>query len=218
MEDSHCERTAFACFLGSFEYIRMPMGLKGAPATFQRIMDDFRKRLRAQVFIYIDDLIITSETPVDHLTDIDEVLGKIEQIGMKLKASKCEFARKEVRFLGYVLSKDGIRPNPDKTKAMDSSPTPTSVNDVKAFLGMCSFFRRFVFDFARLAAPLSNLLKKDTPFHWLAECEHSMLTLKKALTTAPVLVAPKLGQPFIIETDSSSKGMLVFLNKSTMDT
>ncbi|VDO99012.1 unnamed protein product [Heligmosomoides polygyrus] len=182
VEESHCERTAFACFLGSFEYFRMPMGLKGAPATFQRIMDDLKKRLRAQVFIYIDDLIITSETSEEHLTDIDEVLGKIEQ-SMKLKAFKCGFARKEIRFLGYVLSNDGIRPNPDKTETIDAYPTPTTVTEVKAFLGMCSFFRRFVHDFARIAAPLSNLLKKDTPFEWTAECDHSMRTLKNALTT-----------------------------------
>uniref|UniRef100_A0A183GK43 Reverse transcriptase domain-containing protein n=1 Tax=Heligmosomoides polygyrus TaxID=6339 RepID=A0A183GK43_HELPZ len=84
LEETHCERTAFACFLGSFEYIRMPMGLKGAPATFQRIMDDFKKYLKAQVFIYIDDLIVTSETPEEHLHDLEEVLGKIQEIGMKL--------------------------------------------------------------------------------------------------------------------------------------
>ncbi|VDO45600.1 unnamed protein product, partial [Heligmosomoides polygyrus] len=108
----------------------MPMGLKGAPATFQRVMDDFKKQLRAQVFIYIDDLIITSETPEEHLHDVDEVLGKIEQIGMKLKASKCNFARKEIGFLGYVLSKDGIRTNPEKTKAIDHYPTPKNITEV----------------------------------------------------------------------------------------
>ncbi|CAJ0597700.1 unnamed protein product [Cylicocyclus nassatus] len=116
----------------------MPMGLKGAPATFQRIMDDFKKYIRARsIFIYIDDLIITSETPEEHLADIDEVLGKIEIIGMKLKASKCEFAKEEIKFLGFILSKEGIRSNPDKTKAIDNYPQPTNPTDAinNEFLG-----------------------------------------------------------------------------------
>ncbi|CAJ0596627.1 unnamed protein product [Cylicocyclus nassatus] len=207
LEETHCERTAFACFLGAFEYIRMPMGLKGAPATFQRIMDEFKKHLRARVFIYIDDLIITSETPDEHLNDIDEVLTKIEQIGMKLKASKCEFAQKEIKFLGFVLSKEGIRPNPEKTRAIDDYPTPKNPTDIKAFLGMCSFFRRFVHNFAAIASPLTALTKKDAPFIWTPECENAMQQLKQVLTTAPILVAPRLGLPFVIETDSSGKAV-----------
>ncbi|KHJ78363.1 reverse transcriptase, partial [Oesophagostomum dentatum] len=217
LEEEHCERTAFACFLGAFEYIRMPMGLKGAPATFQRIMDDFKKYLRARVFIYIDDLIITSETAEQHLEDIDEVLAKIELIGMKLKASKCEFARDEITFLGFVLSKDGIRPNPDKTKAIDAYPTPKNVTDIKSFLGMCSFFRRFIHNFAHIASPLTALTKKDTPFKWTSECEEAMQKLKKALTTAPILAAPRLGKPFIIETDSSGKGIAGVLKQEQED-
>ncbi|KHJ89406.1 integrase core domain protein [Oesophagostomum dentatum] len=213
LEESHCERTAFACFLGAFEYVRMPMGLKGAPATFQRIMEDFKKYLRARVFIYIDDLIITSETPEEHLRDIDEVLGKIEVIGMKLKASKCEFARDEITFLGFVLSKDGIRPNPEKTKAIDQYPIPKTASDVRAFLGMCSFFRRFVYNFASVAAPLFALTKKDAKFEWTKECQQAMDKLKGALTTAPILVAPRLGLPFVIETDSSAKGVAAVLRQ-----
>ncbi|KIH66015.1 integrase core domain protein [Ancylostoma duodenale] len=218
LQEEHCERTAFACFLGAFEYIHMPMGLKGAPATFQRIMDDFKKYLRARVFIYIDDLIITSATPDEHLTDIDEVLGKIELIGMKLKASKCEFAKQEITFLGFVLSKDGIRPNPEKTKAIDAYRTPKNATDVKSFLGMCSFFRRFIHNFANIAAPLTALTKKDNPFNWTSECDEAVMRLKAALRSAPILAAPRLGQPFLIETDSSSKGVAGVLKQEQDDT
>ncbi|KHJ89073.1 integrase core domain protein, partial [Oesophagostomum dentatum] len=217
LEETHCERTAFACFLGAFEYIRMPMGLKGAPATFQRIMDDFKKHIRARVFIYIDDLIITSETPEDHLDDIDEVLTKIEQIGMKLKASKCEFAREKIKFLGFILSKQGIQPDPEKTLAIDKYPTPTNITEIKAFLGMCSFFRRFVHNFALIASPLTALTKKDVPFVWTKECDKAMSHLKEALTNAPILVAPKLGAPFIIETDSSGKAVAGVLRQQQGD-
>ncbi|KHJ88973.1 hypothetical protein OESDEN_11220 [Oesophagostomum dentatum] len=108
----------------------MLMGLKGAQATFQRIMDDFKKYLGARVFIYIDDLIITSEKAEQHLVDIDEVLGKVEFIGMKLNASKCT-----ITILGFVTNNDGIRPNPDKTKAIDAYPTPRNITDIKSFWG-----------------------------------------------------------------------------------
>ncbi|CAJ0605872.1 unnamed protein product [Cylicocyclus nassatus] len=170
-------------------------------------MDDFKKYLKARVFIYIDDLIITSASPEEHLEDIDEVLGKIEILGMKLKASKCEFAKEEIRFLGFILSKEGIRPNPEKTEAIDQYPQPTNATEVKSFLGMCSFFRRFIHNFATIAAPLTALTKKNVPFDWTPQCKEAMDHLKKALTTAPVLAAPRLGRPFVIETDSSAKGV-----------
>ncbi|CAJ0600203.1 unnamed protein product [Cylicocyclus nassatus] len=126
---------------------------------------------------------------------------------MKLKASKCEFARKEIKFLGFVLSKEGIRPNPEKTRAIDDYPTNRNPTDIKAFLGICSFFRRFVHNFAAIASPLTALTKKDAPFIWTAECEDAMRRLKEALTTAPILVAPTLGLPFVIETDSCGKAV-----------
>ncbi|VDP21981.1 unnamed protein product [Heligmosomoides polygyrus] len=122
LEDSHCKRTAFACFLGAFEYIRMPMGLKGAPVTFQRIMNDCKKHLRARVFIYIDNFIITSETAEDHLRDIDEVLTKIRDIGMKLEATKCEFARKEIKFFMDSLLSTSHHPTPHNTITGRSRP------------------------------------------------------------------------------------------------
>ncbi|KHJ89876.1 hypothetical protein OESDEN_10291 [Oesophagostomum dentatum] len=199
--------------MGAFKYIRMPMGLKGVPATFQRIMDDFKKYLRARVFIYVDDLIITSETPEEHLEDISEVLTKIEYIGMNLKASKCEFARKEIEFLGFVLSKDGIRPNPDKMKAINDYPIPKNATELRAFLGMCSFFSRLVYNFATTASPLFALIKKDAKFEWTKECQAAMNQSKKALTSAPVLVAPRLGNPSTIETDSSGKGIAEILKQ-----
>ncbi|VDP09432.1 unnamed protein product [Heligmosomoides polygyrus] len=164
---------AFACFLDSFEYMRLPMGLKEAPATFKRIMDDLK------IFIYIEDLIITSESPDVHVQDVDEVLGKIEQIGMKLKASKCEFATKKINF----LYKDGIRRNQDKTKAINNYPA-CHHNRGKGIPRNVFIFRR-----------------------WTDQCEQVMVQLKETLKTAPMLLAPRLGSPFVIETGSSAKGI-----------
>ncbi|CAJ0589159.1 unnamed protein product [Cylicocyclus nassatus] len=172
----------------------MPMGLKGAPATFQRIMNDFKKHLRARVFIYIDDLIVTSETPKEHLQDIDEVLSQIEAIG-------------------FILSKDGIQPSPEKVKAIRRYPTPTNVSEVRAFLGMCSFFRRFIYNFAFIAAPLYNLLKKNAKFEWTKECADAMSELQDHLVSPPILAAPRLGEPFVIETSGSSKAVAAVLRQ-----
>ncbi|EGT47349.1 hypothetical protein CAEBREN_15307 [Caenorhabditis brenneri] len=207
VEPLHCQRTAFACHLGAFEYVRMPMGLKGSPGTFQRVMNNLIKEMRARIFVYIDDMVLTSENAVQHLKDVEEVLDKIEKIGMKLRPEKCKFALPEIKFLGFVISKSGIHPNPEKTRAIDEYPTPRTVKEVRAFIGMASFYRRFIANFSKIAAPIMELTKKDKPFEWTTECQDAMTELKKALTTNPILMAPKLGKPFQIEVDSSGKGV-----------
>uniref|UniRef100_A0A8R1I4Q2 RNA-directed DNA polymerase n=2 Tax=Caenorhabditis japonica TaxID=281687 RepID=A0A8R1I4Q2_CAEJA len=207
MEPEHSPRTAFACFLGAFEYLRMPMGLKGSPGTFQRCMNLLIKEVKARIFIYIDDVIITSKDAKEHLKDIDEVLGKIEGIGMKLKVDKCSFAVNQITFLGFIVSKDGLKPDPKKTRAVSEFPIPRTVKDVRAFLGTASFYRRFVNNFSKIAAPIIELTKKEEPFVWTEERQKSFQALKDALTSEPVLVAPRLGKPFIIEVDASGKGV-----------
>ncbi|EFO90955.1 hypothetical protein CRE_29046 [Caenorhabditis remanei] len=207
VEPAHCARTAFACHMGAFEYIRMPMGLKGSPGTFQRVMNTLIKEIQARVFVYIDDMVLTSESPSQHVRDIEEVLDKIEKSGMKLRPEKCKFALPEIRYLGFIISKSGIHPDPEKTKAIDEYPTPKTVKEVRAFIGMASFYRRFIENFSKIAAPIMTLTKKDQPFEWTNECEEAFKELKAALTKNPILVAPKLGKPFVIEVDSSGKGV-----------
>uniref|UniRef100_A0A8R1EB09 RNA-directed DNA polymerase n=1 Tax=Caenorhabditis japonica TaxID=281687 RepID=A0A8R1EB09_CAEJA len=162
--------------------------------------------IRARVFVYIDDLILTSESTKQHLLDVDEVLGKIESIGMRLKPEKCMFAVRELIFLGFIVSKDGIKPDPKKITAMIDFPTPKNVKDVRAFIGMSSFYRRFVKNFSTIAAPIIELTKKDSKFEWTPERAAAFEEMKKALTSEPVLVAPRLGKPFVIEVDASAKG------------
>ncbi|EGT56837.1 hypothetical protein CAEBREN_06252 [Caenorhabditis brenneri] len=207
VEPAHCARTAFACHLGTFEYLRMPMGLKGSPGTFQRVMNDLIKDMKARVFVYIDDMIITSPDATQHLKDIHEVLTKIEIIGMKLKAEKSQFALSQLRFLGFIVSDAGILTDPEKTKAVDDYPQPRTVKEVRAFIGLASFYRRFIENFSKIAAPILELTKKDKEFIWSDECEQAFKQLKSAITKNPILVAPKLGRPFTIEVDSSGKGV-----------
>uniref|UniRef100_A0A8R1HSY5 RNA-directed DNA polymerase n=1 Tax=Caenorhabditis japonica TaxID=281687 RepID=A0A8R1HSY5_CAEJA len=171
------------------------------------------KDVQARIFVYIDDLIITSRSAAEHLQDIDEVLGRIEDIGMKLKAEKSKFAMKEIRFLGFLVSKDGIRADPEKTKAVAEFPRPKTVKDVRAFLGMASFYRRFVENFSKIAIPLCELTKKDVAFNWTMEREKAFQQLKDALISDQVLAAPKLGKPFVIEVDSSGLGVGAVLSQ-----
>uniref|UniRef100_A0A1I7XQE0 Reverse transcriptase domain-containing protein n=1 Tax=Heterorhabditis bacteriophora TaxID=37862 RepID=A0A1I7XQE0_HETBA len=213
VESSHYERTPFACFLGAYEYVAMPMGLMGAPGTFQRIMNELAKGSRARVFIYTDDLVIKSDTADEHLQDVDEVLGKIEAIRMKLKASKCLFAQPEVKFLGFVLSEKGIRPNSDKTFAIDNYPTPKDLNEVRAFIGMTSFFWRFIPNYAQVAAPLTDLTKKKPCFFGV----RSLKKHSKKLKTAPILSPLQLGRPYVIETDASGLGVGAALKQGEGD-
>ncbi|EGT34582.1 hypothetical protein CAEBREN_30225, partial [Caenorhabditis brenneri] len=207
VESSHCARTAFACHLGAFEYLRMPMGMRGSPGTFQRVMNNIIKDFKARVFVYIDDIVLTSETPNQHLRDIDEVLEKIEDVGMKLRPDKCKFAQSEIKYIGFMISKEGIFPNPEKTRAIDLFPTPKTVKQVRAFIGMCSFYRRFIENFSKIAAPIMDLTKKDTPFVWSNECQSAFEELKSRLTKNPILVPPRMGKPFEVEVDSSGKGV-----------
>ncbi|EFP07148.1 hypothetical protein CRE_30552 [Caenorhabditis remanei] len=207
LEEEHCERTAFASFMGVYEYIRMPMGLKGSPGTFQRIMHKLIKPLRAKVFCYIDDIILTSPTPEQHLEDIEEILTMVEESGMKLKPSKAKFGQDKIKFLGFIVSAEGIHPDPEKTVAITNYPKPKNVTEVRAFLGLASFYRRFIKNFSKITTPLTELTKKDSEFHWEEEQEKAFEQLKFALVSSPVLAAPKLGFPFVIETDASGKGV-----------
>lgn len=207
MEEAHCERTAFSCHLGSFEYIMMPMGLRNSPRTFQSVMDRFKKNLRAQIFAYLDDIIVPSDNQDNHIRDLDEVLLNIRKMNMKLKPEKCQFGLTEITFLGFVLSKDGIRPNPKKVSAIEKFPVPKTVTDVKSFIGAASFFRKFIENFSHVAEPLLLLTKKDTEFVWTQPQQLAFDQLKKALVTAPILASPRLGDDFIIETDASGKGL-----------
>uniref|UniRef100_A0A1I7T8V5 RNA-directed DNA polymerase n=1 Tax=Caenorhabditis tropicalis TaxID=1561998 RepID=A0A1I7T8V5_9PELO len=165
--------------MGVFEFVRMPMGLKGSSGTFQRVMYQMLRPLKARVFCYIDDIILTSRNTTEHLQDIDEVLTAIEESGIKLKLSKAKFAQNTIKFLGYIVSEKGL----------------------------ISFYRRMIKDFSKLAAPLTELTKKDQAFHWDEEQQQAFEALKTALCSSPVLAAPKLGHPFVIETDASGKGV-----------
>ena len=170
-------------------------------------------------FVYLDDILIASRTLDEHLRHIREVFGRLRKAGLRLKPKKCLLLREEVPYLGHVVSAHGIRPDPAKTEKMKSFPTPCDVTTVRQFIGLASYYRRFVPGFAKIAAPLHALTKKDVPFNWTVECEVAFCKLKELLVTAPVLAYPRFGPEgeFILETDASGIGLGAVLSQKQDD-
>ena len=214
------DKTAFTTHKGLFEFIRMPFGLCNAPATFQRVMQSVLAGLEWKCcYVYIDDTLVASETFEEHLEHLRTVLLRLRKAGLRLKPKKCKFLHKEVFFLGHILTQEGIKPDPEKTAKVRDFPRPVDLTTLRQFLGLASYYRRFVPSFAAVARPLNALLKKKVRFEWSAACEDAFCQLKELLVTAPVLSYPKFekGRSFILETDASKVGLGAILSQEQDD-
>ncbi|GFW44986.1 retrovirus-related Pol polyprotein from transposon 17.6 [Trichonephila clavipes] len=186
----------------------MPFGLCNAPATFERMMDNLLRHFKwTMCLCYLDDIIVFSETFEDHLIRLRLVLKCLQEAGLKLNSKKCLFAAQEVKILGHLVSSNGVRPDPDKIKAVRNFPTPKNIHDIRSFLGLCSYFRRFIKGFCYLAEPLQSLLKSGVEFHWGPEEVEAFNSLKKALTSDPVLGMYDERASTEIHTDASGYGI-----------
>ena len=154
------------------------------------------------VFVYMDDVVIYAKTLEEHERHFDIVLDKFKEANWKIEPEKCELLKHEVVYLGHILSKDGLRPYPKKIKAVKDFPRPKNVSNIRQFLGLAGYYRKFIKDFAKIAKPLSKLTEKDTPFEWTDTVYTSFNTLKEALCTAPVLKFLDMNKPFVITTDA----------------
>ena len=200
--------TAFSTSHGRYHYRRMPFGLKSSPVTFVRLMDLVLGDLMNKgVFVYIDDLILCSNTVEEHIKLLKEVLTRLRKAGLKLKLSKCKFMQKKIDYLGHTLSEEGIQVNDLKVKAIRDYPVPCDKKAVKSFLGLSGFYRNYIKNYATTASPLTNLLKEDTPFVWTEEQQSAFEELKDKLSSPPVLAFPDFSQPFYVVTDASSIGI-----------
>ena len=196
--------TAFRCHAGLYQFKRLPMGLKGSPSTFQRVMEAVMRGLTWKFcLIYLDDIIVFSRTFEDHLHHLRQVFDRLRTANLKLKPSKCFFAKREIRYLGHVVNQQGIQPDPGKVTAVKNYPTPCSLKELRSFLGLSGYYRRFIKNYAKIANPLYGLTKKDTIFNWSTECQQSFDALKTSLTEAPVLAYPNMNAPFRLYTDAS---------------
>lgn len=201
-------KTAFQTHFGQFEFRVMAFGLCGAPGTFQGAMNTtLSPLLRKCVLVFFDDILVYSETFEDHLVHLQQVLQLLSKDQWVVKKSKCKFAQQQLRYLGHVLSADGIAIDPTKVEAIVSWPQPANVKELRSFLGLAGYYRKFVRHFAVIAKPLTNLLRKDVLFVWTSEHSSAFSLLKHAPSQAPVLAVPDFSEIFYIETDASNSGV-----------
>ena len=197
------EKTAFRTRYGSFEYTVLPMGLCNAPGTFMQLMNEtFADMMDKSVLCFLDDILIYSRTEEEHLQHVRAVLRRLKERKLYGKLSKCEFMQREVEFLGHRIGADGLRVAPDKVAGVRDWQPPTSVTEVRSFLGLANFYRRFVAGYARMAMPLTELTKDNVPFVWGSEQQRAFDQLKAALCSAPVLVIPDQTKPFQLNCDA----------------
>lgn len=208
LDPETAHKSAFVTHSGVYQWKRLPFGLVNSPASFQMIMSEALRSLNWKcILIYVDDILVLSKSFEEHMQHLDMVFNKLREANLTLKPSKCQFAVKEVQYLGYIITTDGVKTDPGKTKAVNSFPAPKNCQNVREFLGLCNFYRRFVKGFANIASPLTNLLKTDTNFTWTDECQHAFNSLKDALTSAPILMYPNMNKQFILTTDASGKAI-----------
>lgn len=209
LEVSSRPYTAFRTPAGLFQFTVMPFGLHGAPATFQRLMDKVLQGCEEFSAAYLDDVVIFSATWEEHVQHLRTVLQKIKMAGLTLNVAKCDWARQETRYLGYQLGKGEVRPQMDKVEAIQKCPRPQTKKEVRSFLGLAGWYRRFVPQFATIAAPLTALTTKHqkNPVNWTEDCETAFNTLKTYLCSSPVLRSPDFSRRFVVQVDASEVGL-----------
>ena len=214
LTDDAKEKSAFCTTSGLYQFRVMPFGLTNAPATFQRLMERVLAGLQWRIcLVYIDDIIIFSATVDDHLQQLDEVFGRLKAAGLKLKPKKCHLFQQKVQYLGHIVSEEGIATDPEKTESIRKWHRPSNVTELRSFLGLCSYYRRFVPEFASIARPLIKLTEKSSQFEWTDDQEESWRILKEKLMSPPILKYPDPEVPFVLDTDASDFGIGAVLSQ-----
>ena len=185
-----------------YEFNRCPFGLSQAPAYFQRLIHEVLKGITF-AFGYLDDILIFSPDNKTHLEHLEVVFQRLREADLKLKASKCNFFKKHIQYLGHLVSGEGIEPLPEKLEAVRKMPPPTTPKEVRQFLGLVGYYRKFVPKFADIARPLTNLTKLDIPYEWTTRCQEAFEFLKEMLLKEPILKYPDPSKPYTLFTDAS---------------
>ena len=207
-------KTAFITRSGLYEFCTMPFGLCNAPATFERLMELVLSGLQWKVcLIYLDDIIVYGSTFDDELQRLEVIFSRLRKANLKLKPKKCVLFQDSVPYLGYIVSRKGVGADPAKTEQINNWPVPRNVTEVRSFVGLCSYYRRFIEGFAHIASPLHALTKVGIPFDWTTECQMAFEMLKGLLTSPPILAYPDEKKPFILDTDASDVGIGAILSQ-----
>jgi len=211
-------KTAFCVKGGLYEFNVMPFGLTNAPATFQRLMNEIFKDLHDKcVGVYMDDVLVRSPTWAQHLKDLREVFIRFRQANLRLNIAKCKFVQPRLPFLGYIVSKEGIRTDPEKVRAMVEFQQPKDAHALRMFLGTVGYYRSFIRDYSAKTNPLNRLLKKDEPYIWGEEQQQAFELVKSSMTSAPILAYPDFNRPFSLYTDASKQGLGAILGQKEPD-
>lgn len=213
LEKSSREKTAFVIpGKGLFEFVRMPFGLTNAPAELQRLVDKlFGPEFDGQIMAYLDDLVAISKDFDSHLKLLDIIYEKLKSAGLTVNLKKCKFCKDKLQYLGYVVDGRGLHTDPSKLEVINNFPIPKTVKDLRSFLGMCSYYRRFISDFAHIASPLTKLTggskNSKKPLEWNDSADIAFNKLKQVLVSSPVLACPNFEKPFFLHCDASSVGI-----------
>ena len=214
MNEEDIQKTAFSCENGHYEYLRMPFGLKNAPSTFQRVMDNILRGIHNEkCAVYLDDVIIYSTSLDEHIQKLREIFQRFRDSNFKIQLDKSEFLKKEVAYLGHVVTPEGVKPNPDKIKAIKQYPIPNTTKQIKGFLGLLGYYRRFINNFAKLTKPLTKCLKKNAKIEHNDEFKSCFETCKNILINEPILQYPNFSRPFNLTTDASNVALGAVLSQ-----
>lgn len=208
------EKTAFSTDWGHYEFIRMPFGCKRSAPAFQRLMNNVLLGLQGiKCLVFLDDVIIFGNSLKDHNQKLEEVFKRLEKYKLKIKPGKCNLLRKEVNYLGHIITSEGVKPDPTKIKAIVNYPRPRNQKELRSFLGLSNYYRKFIINYSKIAQPLNNLLKKNTDFNWGDKHEESFNILKERITNPPVLIYPDVKEPYVLTTDASGYAIGAILSQ-----
>lgn len=218
MDPNDVEKTAFNVEHGHFEFLRMPMGLKNSPSTFQRVMDNVLRGLQNEIcLVYLDDIIVFSTSLQEHMTNLEKVFQRLRESNFKIQMDKSEFLKLETAYLGHIITRDGIKPNPDKISAINKYPIPKTPKEIKQFLGLLGYYRKFIPDFARITKPLTQCLKKGRKITFDPEYVQCFEKCKALLTNDPILQYPDFTKEFNLTTDASNVAIGAVLSQGPIN-
>lgn len=215
VDEKDVHKTAFTVEGGHYEFLRMPFGLKTAPATFQRLMNTILKEYINKIcLVYLDDIIIFSTSLQEHTQSLKLIFNRLEEANLKIQLDKSEFFKRETEFLGHIVTQNGIKPNPKKIECVINFPLPNTTKQIKQFLGLTGYYRKFIKDYSLIAKPMTIFLKKGAKINSTDQrYQHSFNTFKKLLTNDPILVYPDFSKPFTLTTDASNFALGAILSQ-----
>ena len=203
LEEESKLKTAFSTKMGQYCFNRMPFGIAAAPGTFQELMTTLLGGMKGTC-VYLDDILVFTDSLEEHYTQLSEVLGRIEKAGLKINPEKCHLLKKEIKFLGHIVNDKGIRTDPGKTEAIQKFEKPKCVKSLRSFLGICNYYRRFIREYAKKSRALEEMCgQKEKKLIWTDKCEKAFQEMKEALGSPPILAFPDFKKRFILDTDAS---------------